>query len=208
MPTQKLARTCNLECSDNELVQQALDGDMNGFEMLLERYNLMLANWAYRILRNRQQVEDVLQFVYLQLFLSLGTLHADKSIKAWLFRVVHNRCMDELRRMQPIYFSELKASEVVEDEFVPFEFMPDPGPLPEEIAEQHELQQRILRAINVLPPRLRSVFFLRYTSQKSFAEIGQLLNIPEATTKTYYHRAKPILRATLQLYKDQLVSAC
>ena len=34
MPAQKLARTCNLECSDNELVQQALDGDMNGFEML------------------------------------------------------------------------------------------------------------------------------------------------------------------------------
>ncbi|MGZ3610600.1 MAG: RNA polymerase sigma factor [Ktedonobacteraceae bacterium] len=208
MPTQKLARTCNLECSDNELVQQALDGDMNGFEMLFDRYNLMLANWAYRILRNRQQVEDVLQFVYLQLFLSLGTLHADKSINAWLFRVVHNRCMDELRRMQPVFFSELKVSEEVDDEFIPFEFMPDPGPLPEEIAEQHELQLRILRAISVLPPRLRSVVFLRYTLQKSFFEIGQILNIPEATAKTYFHRAKPILRATLQLYKDQLASAC
>ncbi len=208
MPTQKLARTCNLEYSDNELVQQALGGDMNGFDMLVERYDLMLTNWAYRILRNRQQVEDVLQFVYLQLFLSLAILHADKSIKAWLFRVVHNRCMDELRRIQPVYFSELKISEEVEDEFVTFEFIPDPGPLPEEIAEQHELQQRILRAISALPPRLRSVVFLRYTLHKSFAEIGQLLNIPEATAKTYFHRAKPILRATLQLYKDQLVSVC
>ena len=208
MPAQILARTCNLQCSDNELVQQALDGDMNGFEMLVERYNLMLTNWAYRILRNRQQVEDVLQFVYLQLFLSLDILHADKSIKAWLFRVVHNRCMDELRRKQPIYFSELKVSEDVEDEFIPFECMPDPGPLPEEIVEQHELQQRILRAISVLPPRIRSVVVLRYTLQKSFAEIGQILNIPEATTKTYFHRAKPFLRAILQLYKNQLASAC
>jgi len=208
MPAQKLARACNLECSDNELVQQALDGDMNGFEMLVERYNCMLTNWAYRILRNRQQVEDVLQFVYLQLFLSLGTLHADKSIKAWLFRVVHNRCLDELRRIKPIYFSELKVSEEVEDEFIPFECMPDPTPLPEEIAEQHELQQRILRALNVLPPRLRSVFILRYTLQKSFAEIGQILNIPEATAKTYFHRAKPFLRTALQVYKDQLASAC
>ena len=208
MPTQKLAKTCNLECSDNELVQQALGGDMNGFDMLVERYDLMLTNWAYRILRNRQQVEDVLQFVYLQLFLSLAILHADKSIKAWLFRVVHNRCIDELRRIQPVYFSELRVSEEVDDEFIPFEFMPDPGPLPEVIAEKHELQHRILRAISVLPPRLRSVVFLRYTLQKSFAEIGQILNIPEATTKTYFHRAKPILRAILQLYKDQLVSAC
>jgi len=208
MPAQKLARICNLECSDNELVQQALNGDMHAFEALVERYNVMLTNWAYRILRNRQQVEDVLQFVYLQLFLSLTTLHADRSIKAWLFRVVHNRCMDELRRIQPVYFSELKITDEVDDEYVPFEFMPDPGPLPEEIAEQHELQQRILRAMSVLPPRLHSVVFLRYTLQKSFAEIGRMLNIPEATAKTYFHRAKPFLRATLQLYKDQLASAC
>ena len=208
MPAQKLARICNLECSDNELVQQALNGDMHAFEALVDRYNVMLTNWAYRILRNRQQVEDVLQFVYLQLFLSLTTLHADRSIKAWLFRVVHNRCMDELRRIQPVYFSELKITDEVDDEYVPFEFMPDPGPLPEEIAEQHELQQRILRAMSVLPPRLHSVVFLRYTLQKSFAEIGRMLNIPEATAKTYFHRAKPFLRATLQLYKDQLASAC
>jgi RNA polymerase sigma-70 factor (ECF subfamily) len=208
MPTQKIAKTCQMGSSDNELVQQALAGDMSGFETLVERYSRMLTNSAYQILRNHQQVEDVLQFVFLQLFLSLDTLHADKSIRAWLFKVVYNRCMDELRRVQPIYFSELKVSEEGEDEFIPFEFVPDPSPLPEEIAEQHELQQRILRAISILPPRLRSVVFLRYALQKSFAEIGQILNIPEATAKTYFHRAKPYLRAALQHYKDQLVSAC
>jgi RNA polymerase sigma-70 factor, ECF subfamily len=208
MPTQIRAKTCHMEPSDNELVQQALAGDMSGFETLVERYSRMLTYTAYQILGNRQQVEDVLQFVFLQLFLSLDTLHADKSIRAWLFKVVYNRCMDELRRVQPIYFSELKVSGDVEDDFLPFEFVPDPTPLPEEIAEQHELQQRILRAISVLPPRLRSVVFLRYALQKSFAEIGQILNIPEATAKTYFHRAKPYLRASLQLYKDQLVSAC
>ncbi len=207
MLAHKIAKTRYLESSDNELVQQALAGDMNGFEMLVERYNLMLTNWAYHVLRNRQQVEDVLQFVFLQLFLSLGTLHADKSIKAWLFRVIHNRCMDELRRIQPINFSELKISEEVEDEFIPLEFVPDPTPLPQEIVEQHELQQRILRAISILPPRLRSVVFLRYALQKSYAEISQMLNIPEATAKTYFHRAKPYLRATLKLYTDQLASA-
>lgn len=208
MPAQKLARTYSRKSSDIDLVQQALNGDINGFDMLVERYNLLLSNWAYRILRNHQQVEDVLQFVYLQLFLSLKTLQADKSIKSWLFKVVHNRCMDELRRMQPIYFSEIKISEEVEDEYIPCEFMPDPTPLPQEIAEQHELQQNILRAISLLPPRLRSVVFLRYRLQKSFAEIGQMLNIPEATAKTYFYRAKPYLRISLQHYRYQLAPAC
>jgi RNA polymerase sigma factor (sigma-70 family) len=208
MPTQILTKRRYLESSDYELVQQTLAGDTSGFEILVERYNMTLTNWAYRILRNHQQVEDVLQFVFLQLFLSLAALHSDKSIKAWLFRVVYNRCMDELRRVQPIYFSELKICEEIEDEFIPFEFLPDPTPLPEEIAEQHELQLRILRAISVLPPRLRSVVFLRYMFQKSFSEIGQILNISEATAKSYFHRAKPFLRSVLQVYKDELASAC
>ncbi len=208
MPTQIRAKTRHLESSDIELVQRALAGDMSGFEMLVERYHIVLTNTAYQILRNRQQVEDVIQFVFLQLFLSLDNLHADNSIRAWLFKVVYNRCIDELRRLQPIYFSELKVSEEVADEFIPFEFLPDPSPLPEEIAEQHELQQRILRAISALPPRLRSVVFLRYILQKSYAEIGQILHIPEVTAKAYFHRAKPYLRAALQHYKDQLASAC
>ena len=208
MHIQIRAKTRHLESSDIELVQQALAGDMSGFELLVERYHIMLSNWAYHIIRNHQQVEDVIQFVFLQLFLSLDNLHADKSIRAWLFTVVYNRCMDDLRRVQPTYFSELKVSEEVEDEFIPFEFLPDPAPLPEEIAEQHELQQRILRAISALPPRIRSVVFLRYMLQKSYAEIGQILHIPEATAKTYFHRAKPYLRAALQYYKDELASAC
>ena len=208
MPTHKLEETRSVEASDIELVQLALAGDMSGFEMLIERYNLTLKNWAYRILRNHQQVEDVLQFVYLKLFLSLGILHADKSIKGWLFKVVHNRCMDELRRIQPVYFSELQTSEEMEDEFIAFEFLPDPGPLPQDIIEQHELRQCVLHAISVLPPRLRSVVFLRYTLDKSYAEIGQMLNIPEATVKTYFYRAKPFLRVTLQMYFDQFASAC
>ncbi len=198
MPVHKLEKTRSMEAPDIELVRQALAGDLSGFEILVERYNPTLKKWAYRILRNQQQVEDVLQFVYLKLFLSLNMLHPDTSIKAWLFKVVHNRCMDELRHAQPVYFSALQISEEAQEEFIPFEFLPDPGPLPHEIAEQHELRLRILRAISVLPPRLRSVVFLRYALDKSYAEIGQILSIPEATAKTYFYRAKPFLRATLQ----------
>jgi len=199
MAAQELAKTHCLKSSDNELVQQALAGDEDAFDILVERYNTMLTIWVYRFLRNRHQVEDVLQYVYLQLFLSLATLHTDKSLKPWLFRVAHNRCIDELRRIRPIYFSELKIREDVEDEFVPFELIPDPTSLPEEIAEQHEQQQHILRAIRALPSRLRPVVFLRYASQKSFAEIGQILNISEATAKTYFHRAKPFLSAAYKM---------
>jgi RNA polymerase sigma-70 factor (ECF subfamily) len=48
-----------------------------------------------------------------------------------------------------------------------------------------------------LPPKFRSVVLLRYTSQLSFSEIGKVLNMPEATAKTYFQRARPLLRASM-----------
>lgn len=206
MCTQELAKNRRTESSDGELVQQALAGDERAFETLVDRYYPSLTNLIYQILRNHHQVDDVLQHVFLQLFLSLATLRADKSLKAWLFQVARNRCLDELRRRRTISFSDLQASERDEDDFVPFEFLPDASPLPDELAEQHELRQTVRRAIQALPPKLRPVVFLRYSSQKSFSEIGHVLNIPEATAKTYYNRAKPFLRAAL--LEGQIASAC
>jgi RNA polymerase sigma factor (sigma-70 family) len=84
-----------------------------------------------------------------------------------------------------------------EDEGEILTFAPDPCPLPEEIAEHHDVQDRLLSAIKCLPPKFRSVVFLRYTRQLTFPEIGKALGMPEATAKTYFSRAKPLLRASL-----------
>jgi RNA polymerase sigma-70 factor (ECF subfamily) len=73
----------------------------------------------------------------------------------------------------------------------------DPGPLPEEVAERHDLQALLQEAIGTLPPKFRSIVILRYSSQMSFPEIGQVLSMPETTAKTYFHRAKVLLRKTL-----------
>jgi RNA polymerase sigma-70 factor (ECF subfamily) len=75
--------------------------------------------------------------------------------------------------------------------------MPDTDPLPEELAERRDLQQCLQKAIQTLPPKFRSVVLLRYAGQLSFSEIGQALDMPEATAKTYFQRAKPLLRAAL-----------
>jgi RNA polymerase sigma-70 factor (ECF subfamily) len=113
-----------------------------------------------------------------------------------LFQVARNRCLDELRRKRAIHFSELESTSD-EDELSPLAALPDTSPLPEEMAERHDLQECLQRAIQALPPKFRAVVLMRYASQLSFSEIGQALNMPEATAKTYFQRAKPLLRASL-----------
>jgi len=67
-------------------------------------------------------------------------------------------------------------------------------------AEQHDLQRVIQRAIQLLPSRYRPVVYLRYAEDMTFEAIGHQLSIPESTAKTYFQRARPLLRASLDLY--------
>jgi RNA polymerase sigma-70 factor (ECF subfamily) len=75
--------------------------------------------------------------------------------------------------------------------------LPDPGPLPDEVTEQGELRRQVREAISELPPKFRAVVSLRYAANLSYAEIGARLHIPPATAKTYFQRAKPLLRRLL-----------
>ncbi len=184
------------EISDGTLVRQTLAGDQHAFEMLVCRYNVPLFNFICHCLGDYDLACDVSQQVFLQLYISMPTLWTGEPLKAWLFQVARNRCLDELRRKRAIHFSDLELSND-DDDLSPLAIMPDTRPLPEEIAERHDLQRTLQKAIEGLPPKFRSVVLLRYAGQLSFSEIGRTLNMPEATAKTYFQRARPLLRAAL-----------
>ncbi len=187
------------EITDGMLVQKALAGDQTSFESLVRRYNTSIFNFICHCLGDYDLACDVSQQVFLQLYISMPTLRTGEPLKAWLFQVARNRCLDELRRKKAIHFSELEASND-EDDLSPLAIMPDEGPLPEELAERSDLKQKLRAAIDTLPPKFRSVVLLRYAGQLSFSEIGKALSMPEATAKTYFQRARPLLRTAMAGY--------
>jgi RNA polymerase sigma-70 factor, ECF subfamily len=195
MRTQECNTIQATELSDGQLAIQCLHGNERAFEGLYKRYRPALFKFIFNILRDYELASDIVQQVFLQLYISLPTLKTGKPFKSWLFQVARNRCLDQLRRKRVVHFSELDTYNE-EDEADMLNFMPDPHPLPEEIAEGHDVQERLLSAIQCLPPRFRSVVFLCYTRQLTFPEIAQALGMPEATAKTYFSRAKPLLRAS------------
>ena len=189
-----------LNYSDGFLARQALAGDQQAFEVLVHRYSTLLFNFIYHFLEDYDKACDISQQVFLQLYISLGNLNTEGPLKPWLFQVARNRSLDEIRqrnRRRNVYFSELESAN--EEGEVPLLFsIPDQGPQPEELAERRDLQRRLRQAIQALPPKYREVVFLRYTAQLSFSEVGQVLDMPTATAKTYFQRAKPLLRTHLR----------
>lgn len=178
------------------LVKLILAGKKSAFEPLIRRYEQSLFSFIYHLLGNYDLACDILQDVFIKFYLSLPDLRIDQPLKPWLFQVARNRCVDELRRKHPISFSQLEGSDE-EDELSPIAILPDPDPLPEDIAEHHEFQQILHQAINELPLKYRQVVLLRYSARFSFIEISRILNMPQATAKTYFQRARPLLRQTL-----------
>jgi RNA polymerase sigma factor (sigma-70 family) len=177
------------EVPDGALVGQAQAGDQRAFEALVNRYHRQLASYIRSILKDGDQIADVLQQVYIQLYLSLPTLLTDASLRGWLFQVARNRCLDELRRRRAeTPFSRLELVDG-EEGYPLIEAIPDPGPLLEEAAEQFELSWSLHAALVSLPQRHRLFVYLRCFRQLTFAEVGSMLNMRESTAKMCFHRA-------------------
>src|SRR5260370_13352985 len=106
----------------------------------------------------------------LQLYLSLPKLRTGEPLKAWLYQVARNRCLDELRRKRAMHFSELEK-EIDEEEQSLVATMQDKSPLPDEVGERRDVQEILLKAIGALPPQFRAVVLLPYSAHLSHAEI-------------------------------------
>lgn len=181
--------------SDQQLLRLMQQQDQNAIAWLVDRYQRPLFNFAARFVNDADLAADVCQHAFVQLFLHAGELHSNENLKGWLFQVVRNRCLDELRRRHDLPFSRLERDD---DDGALLPGIEDTALPPEAIVEQQQLQQILQAAIAELPLKYREVVALRYSADLSFAEIGEVLGIPEATAKTHFHRAKPLLRDALR----------
>jgi RNA polymerase sigma-70 factor (ECF subfamily) len=189
------------EVSDGNLVKQAYIGDQRAFEVLVDRYHDSLFIYSRNILKDKEQADDVLQFVFLQLYLFLPTLAAttERSLKPWLFRVTRNRCIDDLRKRHRefIFCTSALTTEDAEEGVSSRESLLDPNPLPEEVVVTLEVQSLLQRALFTLPPVSLTIVHLHSFRHLNFTEIAHLLNIPQPRVKTYFYRSLPRLRTVL-----------
>jgi RNA polymerase sigma factor (sigma-70 family) len=196
MQTQETWTKEKPETPDSVLVQQALAGHQEAFETLVNRYEQSLLGLINFYVGEYHEAQNVLQQVWLQLYLSLATLRQNGRIKPWLFTVARNRSLDILRSTRLLSFSELERGNEV-DEATCLDTLPDTSPTLDELADNRDLQQAIQPAILALPHMYRAVVLLSYGEQLTFTEIGRILKMSRSTGKTQFHRAKPFLRAAL-----------
>ncbi len=191
-----LGQVDNAHAGDADLATRAAHGDARAFEAIMRRHNRLLFRTARSILRNDADAEDALQEAYLRAWSALAGFRADAKLSTWMVRIVVNEALGRLRRRGAQVIPLSTAFD--EDDQAPEAWMTDdPDRQPDRIAMRSEMRRLMEARIDRLPDAFRSVFMLRAVEELSVEEVALALDLPEATVRTRFFRARGLLREGL-----------
>ena len=170
--------------------------DSAEFETLMRRHNRMLFRTARAILHDDAEAEDALQDAYVKAYGSMGSFRGDAKVSTWLARIVANEALQRLRKSKrrdtivPLRTggNQEELNEIPEGNM---------SKGPEQSAGRAEMRRLLEKRIDALPDAYRPVFMLRAVEELTVEETAEVLNIPAATVRTRFFRARSLLRESL-----------
>jgi len=179
-------------------IRAAQDGDQDAFERLVRAYDQSVLRLAMNLLRSVEDAHDVYQEAFLRVHKNLHSFRFDCSFHTWLYRIVTNLCLDQLRRKKV----RREESTVVETEDGPRDML---QVVAEERAEadpqrrlmSRQLGTRIAETLLTLTPRERMVFEMRHYQGMRLRTIGEVLGTTEEAAKNCLFRATQKMRHAL-----------
>jgi RNA polymerase sigma-70 factor, ECF subfamily len=181
-----------------ELWRNARDGNWEAFEELLARIEPRVFTLALRLLRHRQDAEDITQQTLVKLIENLETFRGESSVSTWVLRIATNLAISAMRKRKPLQSlwgetgGDANEPPLSRPQFVA-QWRNDPA----ELAGNAEVRQLLDAALDELDPKYRAVFTLRDVEQLSTRETAQLLGITENNVKVRLLRARLQLRERL-----------
>ncbi len=181
---------------EEEIIKKALSGDQKAYSQILGRYRNAVFGLVYRMVRDREEANDLTQETFIRAFKSLPYYRPKYAFSTWLFRIATNRCIDHLRKRKVRTVSLDQGVETETGELR--REIPDSSTRPDEIFFQKRRMVSIERAIDSLPPKYREVISLKHKEERSYEEIARILDLPLGTVKVRIFRARELLKKKLK----------
>jgi RNA polymerase sigma-70 factor (ECF subfamily) len=174
---------------EQNILESAKLGNLESFEKILFQYEKAIFNYLLKITGQKQDAEDLAQETFIKLYLSLEKIEADKSFKAWLYKIATNTAYDWLRRKrkQPALSNIEDLEEKIESETSK-----------NDLSYYTEQKEIISSGLDKIEPAHRSILLLYYFQDFSYGEIADILGIPINTVKTHLYRAKRSLKKKIK----------
>ncbi len=181
---------------DRLLVEQALQGSQAAFESIVGKYQRALFHHINRMVRDKQEIDDLVQESFIKAFAALGSYSTEYAFSTWLYKIATNHTIDYLRRKKLPTVSINKPVQTKEGE-VEFE-VPDVTYRPDRHIVEDQRRALIQEAIDSLPDKYNRVIVMRHQQEKSYEDIAEELDLPLGTVKAHIFRARELLNKYLR----------
>ena len=181
---------------DKYLVEKAIQGEKEAFEMIIQKYQQPLLNYIGRMVGERELALDFTQEVFIKTYSSLHSYKPQFKFSTWLYRIASNFIIDFWRKKKIDAFS-IDHQKKLDKDLPPLQI-----PAGEESIvtkfETTQLKKRIERALERIPASLREVFVWRHINELSYEEIAEIKDLPTGTVKNRVFQAKELIRNLLE----------
>ena len=179
---------------DQNAISRLKQGDLNGLETLVSRHQARAVHAAHIILYDRSLAEDVVQTAFVKVAERIHQFDDERPFAPWFFRIVVNDALKLARKQK----RDVSLDEQLDEPTAQLaEWLADPDPNPEQLVEQKETRQVILKAINSLPPGQRAVIVMRYYLDMSSLDMSTKMGRPLSTIKWWLRDARKRLRGLM-----------
>jgi RNA polymerase sigma-70 factor (ECF subfamily) len=182
--------------NDEELLLRLQRGDEWAFQLLVRRFRKKIFSIAFGITLDTEESQDIMQDVFLQVYLNIGNFRGDASLTTWLHRITVNQCLNWKRRWAR-RFKWLHVSTDSTDGQTAVETESD-LPTPETRVIDEQTRQQVDNAMKMLPVQIRTVFVLRELEGLSYEEIADATGIKLGTVRSRLFHARKRLKEILQ----------
>lgn len=178
--------------SDEELMDRLAGGDASAMEELMERYERSVLNTVYRFLGDAQRAEELAQEVFLTVYQQRRRYRPRAKFSTWLFRIVRNRCLNELRDRQKLFRHTAQPGEAIEH------LADTKSVRPDQRIMQAELETTLNAALQSLPESQRLAFVLSQIQGFTYKQVAETLGVSVSACESLIHRARLALRDKLR----------
>jgi RNA polymerase sigma-70 factor (ECF subfamily) len=185
---------------DAALMLRVRQGDTAAFAELVEKYKQPVTNVAARMLRDPTEAEDLAQNVFVQVYKSAERYRVASKFSTWLFTIVRNLCLNEIRRRSRHPADSMDAGHPDQEDQPWHQFEDKKSAPPPENVLHGELESKIEEALAELPENQRLAMVLCRQDELSYEQIAEVLDCSLPATKSLIHRARETLKQKLKPY--------
>lgn len=176
--------------NDQHYINLILNGDANAFSVIVDHYKDLVFSLTIRMLKNREEAEEVSQDAFIKVYKSLPRFKGDSKFSTWIYKIAYNTCLDRLKKNKKFY------NDVPIDEFTEHQVKTIDDAL--ENLEVKEREQAIQDCISLLPSEDGFLLTLYYFEEQSLDDISKVMGVTPNNVKVKLFRSRKKLAAILK----------